>query len=93
MCITSLTSLTSQQQSQLLIEKKMIRLNELNPNIFSWTPKLYIENAIGQNGDDKWFTIKTNNIDLLTSSTVKLDICEHRRIKGVFWEKLELNHV
>ena len=41
--------LTSQQQTQLLAEAAIIRLNDLNPTIH-WTPQLFIENAIGQIG-------------------------------------------
>lgn len=34
---------------------------------------------------------KTN--ETTSESLVKLEICEHRRLRGAFWEKLELNHV
>jgi hypothetical protein len=88
--------LTSQQQSQLLNENLTIKINDLNPTIH-WTPQLFIGNSIGQIGEqDKWTTIKKNikgNFEALSPPVVKLDICEHRRVKGVFWEKLELNHV
>ncbi|CAF1090090.1 unnamed protein product [Rotaria sp. Silwood1] len=90
-----LLDLDTQQRSQLLDENISIRLNELNPKIY-WTPHLFIENEIGQIGkQDTWFTIKksvTGNIEPTSPSLIRLEICEHRRIRGVFWEKLELNH-
>jgi len=91
------SNLTSQQQTQLLHDNMTVRLNELN-SIVQWSPQLFIENAIGQIGEqDRWFTIKKMlaKSDQPSSSTnfVNFNICEHRRLKGVFWEKLELNHV
>lgn len=86
-------NLNLQQQSQLFQERKSLRLTEFNPNLF-WTPQLFIENAIGQIGEqDRWFTIKKSFVELSSPTQMQFDICEHRRIKGVFWEKLELNHV
>jgi hypothetical protein len=89
-------NLTLQQQSQLLNENLSVRINELNP-ILHWTPNLFIANAIGQFGEqDQWITIKRNiqtNHEALSPPIVNLYICQHRRIKGFFWEKLELNHV
>jgi hypothetical protein len=88
--------LTPQQQTQLLYDNQSVRINDLNSSTH-WSPQLFIENAIGQIGEqDKWFTIKknlTNSGQFLSPPFVNVDICEHRRIKGVFWEKLELNHV
>ncbi|CAF1441289.1 unnamed protein product [Rotaria sordida] len=87
--------LTAQQRTQLIDESATIRLNEFSP-IIHWTPKLLIENAIAQIGEpEKWFTItkiapKVNEI--IPTSLVKLEICEHRRVRGAFWQKLELNH-
>jgi hypothetical protein len=89
-------NLTLQQQTQLLNEHDTVRINEYH-SMHHWTPQLFIENAIGQIGEqDKWFTIKKSSREgysSLSTSSITLDICEHRRIKGVFWEKLELNHV
>ena len=89
-------NLTRQQQAQLCNENVTIKINELNP-VDYWTPQLFIENAVGQVGQqDRWFTIKKSNeknLQSLSLSIVNLTICEHRRVKGVFWEKLELNHV
>ncbi|CAF0784139.1 unnamed protein product [Didymodactylos carnosus] len=94
--ITSSLNLTPQQQQQLA-EGKSVRIADLNSNTY-WSPELFIENAIGQIGEQvKWFTIK--KIDQVSTSPLTtmsmmltLEICEHRRINGVFWEKLELNH-
>ncbi|CAF1028908.1 unnamed protein product [Adineta steineri] len=91
-----ISNLNSQQQNDLLNENKAIRIEkELGP-ITDWRSQLYIENAIGQIGEqDVWFTITKKIVDkheTIPSSFVKVNICEHRRLKGVFWEKLELNH-
>jgi hypothetical protein len=89
-------NLTLQQQTQLLHENMTVRLNELN-SATHWSPQLFIENAIGQIGEqDRWFTMKKILAKSDQSSSapfVNVNICEHRRIKGVFWEKLELKHV
>ena len=87
-------NLTVQQQTQLLHENLTVRVNEFSANAH-WTPRLFIKNAIGQLGEqDKWFTLKrVSGGRCEPLSTVHLRICEHRRVKGVFWEKLELNHV
>ncbi|CAF1064987.1 unnamed protein product, partial [Didymodactylos carnosus] len=94
--VLSTLDLTSQQEQQLA-EGKTIRITDLNSTIH-WTPELFIENAIGQIGEQaKWFTIKKLDQPLTCalatiSTTLNIEICEHRRINGVFWEKLELNH-
>ena len=86
--------LTSQQQTQFH-ENLIVKINELNSTIY-WSPQLFIENAISQIGQqEKWFTIKKIDSDLSQSLSLNanVEICEHRRMKGIFWEKLELNHV
>ncbi|CAF0795316.1 unnamed protein product [Rotaria sordida] len=87
--------LTAQQRTQLINESATIRLNEFSP-IIHWTPKLLIENAVVQTGEpEKWFTIvkiPPNVDEIIPASLIKLEICEHRRVRGAFWEKLELNH-
>jgi hypothetical protein len=105
----NLLNLSLEEQSQLLNEHLTIKLNDLNRNkikdsnkikdlnsIDNWTPQLFIENGIGQITEEKWFTIKKNiqeNLGALSPPIVNLHLCEHHRVKGVFWEKLELNHV
>jgi hypothetical protein len=93
--ILNTLNLTSQQQIQFN-ENSTVKIPELSPTIH-WSPQLFIGNAIGQIGEqDKWFTIKKTGSKSSQPSSplfVNVDICEHRRMKGVFWEKLELNHV
>ncbi len=88
-------NLTTQQQTQLY-ENSVVKMTELNSAI-QWSPQLFIENAVAQIGEqDKWFTIKKVDSELTQPSSplfVHVEICEHRRMKGIFWEKLELNHV
>lgn len=80
------------KQIQLINEKSPVRIDGIE-KFLPWSPQLFIENAIGQVGEqDKWFTFKKISNESLTPFT-NISICEHRWIKGVFWEKLELNHV
>jgi hypothetical protein len=89
-------NLNLQQQSHLLNERLAVRINEYS-HLTHWTPELFIENAIGQIGEqDKWFTLKRSTgerMEPLSPPVINLEICEHRRLKGVFWEKLELYDV
>jgi hypothetical protein len=89
-------NLTSDEQSQILHDNSSIKTDNTNSTI-PWTPKLFIENEIGRIGsEEKWFTIKNDieeDKEALSSGLINLNICEHRRLKGIFWEKLELNHV
>ena len=86
----------SSEQAQLLLENQSVRLDELNSRHF-WSPQLFIGNAIGQVvTKNKWYVIKkcpSRSNEPSSSSTLSIEICEHHRIEGVFWEKLELNHV
>lgn len=95
MNITNL-NLTSLQQTQLINENLSIKINELNSSVH-WTPQLFVENAIGQMGtQEKWFSLRRNKSRYIENTSVlylDVDICEHHRFKGIFWEKLELNHV
>ncbi|CAF1083134.1 unnamed protein product [Rotaria sp. Silwood1] len=87
--------LTAQQRTQLINELATIRLNDFSP-ITHWTPELSIENAIAHIGEpEKWFTmtkVAPKLDEIIPAPLVKLEICEHRRARGAFWEKLELNH-
>ena len=51
-----------------------------------WHPQLYIENALGDLKEQIRYSAKRSRDDN------QIYICEHRDIKGVFWEKLELQH-
>ena len=88
-------NLTTQQKEQLY-ENTLVKITDFD-RLINWSPQLFIENAIAQiGGQERWFTVKKVDSGLNQPSSplfVSLDICEHRRMKGVFWEKLELNHV
>lgn len=91
-----LSKLKSEEQTQILNLNGTIKLENLDSNIY-WNPQLFIENCIGQiTEQDRWFTIQrslNNSTIAYSPSFVNLNICEHRRLRGMFWEKLELNHV
>jgi hypothetical protein len=94
----NMLNLTSEEQTQILNDNCSMKTDNVNSTI-PWTPKLFIENEIGRIGnEEKWFTIKRDIEEnkqqtVSSSSIVNVNICEHRRLKGIFWEKLELNHV
>ncbi|CAF0924734.1 unnamed protein product [Didymodactylos carnosus] len=78
--------LTTEQHRQLNEGKSVtiLKFNEKN-----WTPELFIENAIGELKEVLRYTLKKGNTQ---RSGQLIEICEHRDLKGVFWEKLELHH-
>lgn len=88
--------LESDKKFQLMNENVTVRQDKIDESKY-WTPQLFIENAIGQIGDqEKWFTMtrkRTGTAPTGSPLSITLEICEHRRVKGVFWEKLELNYV
>ncbi len=49
-------------------------------------PQLYIENALGDLKEQIRYSAKKSKEDN------EIYVCEHRDIKGLFWEKLELQH-
>lgn len=51
-----------------------------------WHPQLYIENGLGDTKEQIKYTAKLNRHD------GRVYLCEHRIVKGLFWEKLELHH-
>jgi hypothetical protein len=51
-----------------------------------WHPQLYIENALGDLKEQIRYSAKKSKDDN------EFYVCEHRDVKGVFWEKLELHH-
>ncbi len=51
-----------------------------------WHPQLYIENALGDLKEQIRYSAKRSKEDN------QIYVCEHRDIKGVFWEKLELQY-
>ncbi|CAF3362697.1 unnamed protein product, partial [Rotaria sp. Silwood2] len=52
----------------------------------NWHPQLYIENTFGDLKEQIRYSAKKSKEDN------QIYICEHRDIKGLFWEKLELHH-
>ncbi|CAF1473139.1 unnamed protein product, partial [Didymodactylos carnosus] len=51
-----------------------------------WNPKLSVDNSIGELKDERYYTINRSS-----PANDGGHITEHRKIKGVFWEKLELH--
>lgn len=91
-----LSKLEPEEQTQLIGTNGTVRVDNLNPKTY-WSPQLFIENSIGQiTEQDRWFTIDRNlecTSEPYSPSFINITICEHRRVRGMFWEKLELNHV
>jgi hypothetical protein len=69
---------------QRLLDGKSISLPRYSES--HWHPQLYIENALGDLKEQIRYSAKKSKQDN------EIHICEHRDIKGVFWEKLELHH-
>jgi hypothetical protein len=82
--IDKLSPSLSLDDHKLLIEGKSISLTKYGES--HWHPQLYIENAIGDLKEQITYSAKISTIDN------EIYICEHRDIKGTFWEKLELQH-
>ncbi|CAF1312098.1 unnamed protein product [Adineta ricciae] len=78
-----LSTITATEQERL-IKGKSISLDKYEQS--HWHPQLYIENALGDLKEQIKYSAKINTKDQ------KIYICEHRIIKGLFWEKLELQH-
>ncbi|CAF3356016.1 unnamed protein product [Rotaria socialis] len=78
-----LPNLSSDEQ-QRLMQGKSISLIKYTE--FNWHPQLYIENALGDLKEQIRYSATISRTDN------KIYICEHRNIKGSFWEKLELYH-
>ena len=74
----------SQNEQQRLIDGKSVSL--INYAQSHWHPQLYIENALGDLKEQIRYSAKKSKDDQ------QIYICEHRDIKGLFWEKLELQH-
>jgi hypothetical protein len=69
---------------QRLLEGKTISLLKYGDS--HWHPHLYIENALGDLKEQIRYSARRSKEDH------EIYVCEHRDIKGVFWEKLELHH-
>ncbi len=82
--IDKLSSDLSSDDQKRLVEGKSISLVKYAES--HWHPQLFIENAIGDLKEQIRYSAKKCKKDN------KIYICEHRDIKGLFWEKLELQH-
>jgi hypothetical protein len=76
-------NLSPDDQKRLSDGKSISLVNYAASN---WHPQLYIENAIGDLKEQIRYSAKRSKADK------KVYVCEHRDIKGLFWEKLELHH-
>ncbi|UJR35037.1 hypothetical protein I4U23_027813 [Adineta vaga] len=74
----------SPEEQQRLTQGKSVSLIKYAEN--NWHPQLYIENALGDLKEQIRYSAKKSKVDS------QIYICEHRDIKGLFWEKLELHH-
>ncbi|CAF1124376.1 unnamed protein product [Adineta ricciae] len=77
-------SILSSDEQKRLTEGKSVSL--LKYAELHWHPQLYIENALGDLKEQIRYTAKKPKEDN------QIYVCEHRDIKGLFWEKLELHH-
>ncbi|CAF3483453.1 unnamed protein product [Rotaria socialis] len=80
---TDLLSILSPIDQHHLNHGKSVTLTKYSD--IHWHPQLFIENALGDLKEQIRYSAKKTSND-------QVFICEHRDIKGVFWEKLELNH-
>jgi hypothetical protein len=74
----------SSEDQEHLAEGKSISL--VNYTKSHWHPQLYIENALGDLKEQIRYSAKKSKEEN------EIYVCEHRDIKGLFWEKLELQH-
>jgi hypothetical protein len=77
------SNLTYDEQKRLTYGKSvsLIKYSETH-----WHPQLYVENALGDLKEQIRYSAKISKTDN------QIYICEHRDVKGLFWEKLELQH-
>ena len=76
-------SLSSDEYQRLLTGKSVSLIKYADRH---WHPQLFIENALGDLKETLRYSAKISRED------ERIYICEHRDIKGLFWEKLELHH-
>jgi hypothetical protein len=82
--LDNLSSILSSDDQKRLADGKSISLLKYSET--NWHPQLYIENALGDLKEQIRYSAKKSKVDN------QIYICEHRDIKGLFWEKLELHH-
>ncbi|CAF4630110.1 unnamed protein product, partial [Rotaria sp. Silwood2] len=78
--ILPILSLTDQHNLNVGKSVTLVKYGDVN-----WHPQLFIENALGDLKEQIRYSGKKISND-------QVCICEHRDIKGLFWEKLELHH-
>ena len=74
----------SPDEHKRLVEGKSISLLKYAET--HWHPQLYIENAVGDLKEQIRYSARKSKEDN------EFYVCEHRDVKGLFWEKLELYH-
>ncbi|CAF1123039.1 unnamed protein product [Adineta ricciae] len=79
-----LLSILSVDDQNRLMNGKTIILEKYSDS--HWHPQLFIENSLGDLKEQIKYSAKRNTHDN------HIYVCEHRIIKGLFWEKLELHH-
>ncbi|CAF0974856.1 unnamed protein product [Brachionus calyciflorus] len=88
--IGEIDTMNERYQAEVNIEAKWITNEELNgkydPNL-NWNPKLYIENAFQEPKEIVKYEVNQDITNLNNYIVV-----EKRNIKGVFWERLELQN-
>lgn len=79
----SLVRELSRDDQKRLEEGKSVTLLKYDET--HWHPQLFIENALGDIKQTTTFSAKKSTDELIY-------VCEHREIKALLWEKLELYH-
>ncbi|UJR10753.1 hypothetical protein I4U23_014941 [Adineta vaga] len=79
-----LSTILSAEDQQSLIDGKSVSLPKYTDS--HWHPQIYIENALGDLKEQIRYTAKKSR------ENDQIYVCEHRDIKGLFWEKLELQY-
>jgi hypothetical protein len=74
----------SADDKKLLIDGKSVSLQKYAES--HWHPQLYVENALGDLKEQIRYSAKRSK------DGNEFYVCEHRDVKGLFWEKLELHH-
>lgn len=82
--VNQLSSILSENDRKRLNDGKSVSLPNYTQS--NWHPQLFVENALGDLKEQIRYSAKKSSHDNL------IYVCEHRDIKGLFWEKLELHH-
>jgi hypothetical protein len=80
----NLSAHLSDDDQKHLIDGKSVSLLKYAES--HWHPQLYIENALGDLKEQIRYSARKSKDDN------EFYVCEHRDVKGLFWEKLELQH-